>query len=513
MSEEFKVKKRKYSNREERVGKTNQAIMIGATVTIVVWGGMQLLQLLTNQGGGVFQAIFLAILFAGLIADWIVYLKNRKSNALKYIIVSSFLLVYGYLTVVSKFQYVLLMAVPLLIGCILYYNKKFIMAVSIIVAAINIGRVLFLVLTDNYSQDTTLGIFIILLFCAILIQTTVLARHYDHDAIYTMLDEQKMQKVIIEDILHIAGIVKEGTEKTEDIVEKVKQASDVVHTSLEEIAVSTQITAENIQEQTIMTQKIQESISETVNLATEMVSIAENSGKAIEQSMVVMDDMKLQSEAIGRTNEDVSESMQRLQTKTQEVQNIASVIFEISSQTNLLALNASIESARAGEAGKGFAVVADQIRQLAEQTRQSTENIAKIIDELNSNAKSAAETVESSVKAAKHQNELITQASDKFIKIRNNVDELSHNIVEANTKIGALATANDTIVENISQISATSEEVTASTQEATEHSKENSGAVDEAMSLLGEVLDTVLSLDRYLELKEQGEEKLSETID
>ena len=78
--------------------------------------------------------------------------------------------------------------------------------------------------------------------------------------------------------------------------------------------------------------------------------------------------------------------MQELKEKAEEVAGIKKVIFSISEQTNLLALNASIESARAGEAGKGFAVVADQIRELSEQTKKSTEQIEQIVEQLNSNA-------------------------------------------------------------------------------------------------------------------------------
>ena len=175
-----------------------------------------------------------------------------------------------------------------------------------------------------------------------------------------------------------------------------------------------------------------------------------------------MDDLKKQSAVIAQTNSEVASSMRELQDRTSAVKSIADTIFSISSQTNLLALNASIESARAGEAGRGFAVVADEIRQLAEKTRQETENIANILEQLSENAQTAADAVERSVTAAGAQDEMIAQASESFGAMNQNVNELVTDIGEIDTMLNNLSKANNQIVENIMQLSATTEEVTAS---------------------------------------------------
>ena len=78
----------------------------------------------------------------------------------------------------------------------------------------------------------------------------------------------------------------------------------------------------------------------------------------------------------------IGESITRLHERSQAVGDIVSTVADLAEQSNLLAVNASIEAAKAGDMGKGFAVVAQEIRNLAEQSKDSTKQVRAILSEV-----------------------------------------------------------------------------------------------------------------------------------
>ena len=200
--------------------------------------------------------------------------------------------------------------------------------------------------------------------------------------------------------------------------------------------------------------------------------------------------LKEQAESVAAASDATVQVISRLTAQIDNVQEFIGTILNIAGKTNLLALNASIEAARAGEAGKGFAVVADEIRELSEQTKQASNNITAIIHELNGDAKSANESIEASAASVRTQNEMIESMRGRFENIHGEMTELAAKVKNTEGSVNVILTSTDTISENITHLSATSEEVAASSTEGLRTSETSV----EHMNACKEILEKISSL-------------------
>ena len=492
-----------YADKREQLKRTNRFLTIGYTVYYVY----VMLMLATSLARGERSLGYCGMIGTIVLISLGVTLTMLKlrpySTKLRYISLIGLCLISWIISYAYTQDFARLIGIFPLVGCILFFDMKFtaISAASyfVTIVLVNVTQI---VLEKRYTGDQIIDeLFVtsaVMLLLVLIIFTTRIAALFNNHSVGAAIAEQKRQKEIMEDVLTVASEVRKGTEKAMGIINQVNESSEVVNNAMKDISDSTYSTSESIQTQTTMTQSIQESLRVTIESSENMVRVAQQSNELNQQNLVLMGDLKQQSQVIADTNSDVAEAMKALQERTKAVKGIADTIFSISSQTNLLALNASIESARAGEAGRGFAVVADEIRQLAEKTRVETENIARILEELSLNAQHATDAVGRSVEAANVQDEMIEQVSHSFEEMSNNVNGLIDEIENIDNLLTSLSEANDQIVDNISNLSATTEEVTASSMQATEMTVENLDNAETAKTELANVLNVSHQLDKYM---------------
>lgn len=227
-----------------------------------------------------------------------------------------------------------------------------------------------------------------------------------------------------------------------------------------------------------------------------MNDLSQTTAQAVEEGVDLVNALEEQAKVIASVNREASVSTNNLNDRIKEVDAITETILGISSQTNLLALNASIEAARAGEAGKGFAVVADEIRKLSEETKEATEQIGVIISKLTTEVGAATQSMTKSTDYAERQNEKILSTGDKLNSIQTNTQELNESVSHVTISVEQVLTANTKITDSIANLSATSQEVAASS--------------DNALSLSDHSMATLQDMNRNLEKIDQISQAMRE---
>lgn len=165
-----------------------------------------------------------------------------------------------------------------------------------------------------------------------------------------------------------------------------------------------------------------------------------------------------------------------------EINEITNLINNIAEQTNLLALNAAIEAARAGEAGRGFSVVAEEIRKLAEQSKDSSENISKLINGIAQNTDVIVQDSIMMDDELLNQVKVIDNSIASFKKIIEAVDEVIPKIETVKNSAENIENDKNSILNRIDGLSSISVEVSASSEEISASSEEMNASTEEIAS-------------------------------
>ena len=157
---------------------------------------------------------------------------------------------------------------------------------------------------------------------------------------------------------------------------------------------------------------------------------------------------------IAASVDETSSNVEELAKASEQINQIIGVIENIAAQTNLLALNATIEAARAGEAGKGFAIVAAEVKNLANQTSRSTEDIVQKVSQLRDGMANIQKTMETSTSAVLEGEESIQQTSGLMNRVSEQIGSVSSNMTEISSILSGQKEASAEVAENIGNIAA-----------------------------------------------------------
>lgn len=296
--------------------------------------------------------------------------------------------------------------------------------------------------------------------------------------------------------------------------------TEMMETSTQLAASSQQMTASTLQNSKAVeyvTELIEESAngskaqavatSESARTMEEMSSgifkIAESANAIVDSSAKTSEDVQNgnqkvivvteQMEAIRQSVEESASIMEQLQKHSGQISEMSTAIVDIAEQTNLLSLNAAIEAARAGEQGRGFAVVANEVRKLADQSKQTADRIQEIIIQVTSLTQDASEVMKRKVHADVQKGIVVTtEAREAFT----NIQASTQHIVEQIHDVSAIT----------EQMSASAQEVSASMREIAQiaqgmaaSSQSVTGASEEQLASMEEITSSSTALTQMAE--------------
>ena len=305
-------------------------------------------------------------------------------------------------------------------------------------------------------------------------------------------------RILIDGFFSLSFSIVQASRKVGTTAQEASSAMDEISKTVDEIAKGASSQAQEAQEGV----QIVEKLSEQINFVYQSYSdVMDETNKINKLNSVGIESVSVlykKSEENFNTSEKIFSVVEKLTTTTKDIGIFVESIENIAEQTNLLALNAAIEAARAGDAGRGFAVVAEEVRKLADQSRQSTEEITNLMQSIQEESQLAIKAMEVMKKVSQEQNAAVVETNRAFNDIANGIDSIVSKINNVSDAVGTMQKDRDVVMVAIENISSVSQQTAASSEEVAATTEHQLKAIEDMKGASEDLDELVQELDKKL---------------
>ncbi len=307
-----------------------------------------------------------------------------------------------------------------------------------------------------------------------------------------------MEKIsdLVSEITQIGRKVLEDSKYLSEYTKQTAESMRLTTESIGEIAAGScrqvqdlERCSQSADDASIQVKEINQLAVQTADLAKDATSSAIEGATQVKEAIITMTGVKGQMDVSAK-------AIHGLADRISQIGQIVEVITSIADQTNLLALNAAIEAARAGEQGRGFAVVADEVRKLAEDSRQSAEEITKLINGVRKETTDTVAAIEDGLTKAQQGAE---KASGSEVAL-NRIISISQKL---NEQVGIMANNTEGVTTNIENIAGSVGEIAAISRQFSGSSQEINASCEEVFATVEKIANSTEDLNNLAQNMEE----------
>ncbi|OPX88729.1 methyl-accepting chemotaxis protein [Pelotomaculum sp. PtaB.Bin117] len=266
---------------------------------------------------------------------------------------------------------------------------------------------------------------------------------------------------------------------TSSNINMVVSAVEEMYSTIQKLAAASEQASVSVDQVSVASEQIAASIDKISHSAQDMSASVNSVATAVKEINISLNEVSLSCERSTRVTgdaetkaRDTKEIIEKLTNSSKQIGKIINVINDIADQTNMLALNAAIEAAGAGEAGRGFAVVANEVKELAKQTAEATDEIGQQIETMQANMLGAVKAVETITQVIEEINGITNTIASAVTEQSATTGEISKSIILSAEKVNIItreivdvAANSQDAANNISEISKGMQEIAHSANE------------------------------------------------